>query len=133
MARQILLGEMEANATDLHPAGLARGQRDFVPVRVVFPLEGKRLAGFYGCDDRVQRALIGSHINRASGIVDDAESLGQRELRKDEREGDDKGEDSPGPRAPEHGIESGHQSAIVNPKGGTGRRGSAQKKKRARQ
>ena len=74
-ARQILLGEIKANATELHPAGLARGERNFAPIGVVRRLEGKRLAGFHRCNHGGVRTFLGSHVDEASGIIDNPGSL----------------------------------------------------------
>ena len=86
---QILLGEIKANAIELHPAGLARGERNFAPIGVVFRLEGKRLAGFHCCNHGGVRVFLGSHVDKASGIIDNPGSLRLCQRREGEQAGEE--------------------------------------------
>ena len=93
-ARQILRGEMKANATEMHPAGFARGERNFAPLRVVFALERKRLAGFHRCNHGGVCVFLGSHVDGASGIINYPGSLRLCQRRKGDRAGEENETDS---------------------------------------
>ena len=59
----------------MHPAGLARGECDFIPIKVVIPLEGNRLAAFHRRNHRGVCTLSRAQIDEAIGIINHPGSL----------------------------------------------------------
>src|SRR4029453_1571176 len=80
---------MKANATETHPAGLARGERNFAPIGVVFRLKGKRLAGFHRCNHGGVCVFLCSHIDGASRIINYPGSPRLCQRRKGDRAGEE--------------------------------------------
>ena len=73
----------------MHPAGRTRGQRNVAPLGVVFALERKRLASFHCCNHRGVHTFLGSHIDKAIGIIDHPGSLRLCHRREDEHAGEE--------------------------------------------
>jgi hypothetical protein len=73
----------------MHPAGLARGQGNFAPLAVILALERKWLADFHRCNHSGVRTFLGSHIDKAIGIIDYPGSLCLCQRREDEHAGEE--------------------------------------------